>query len=106
MDIQYAASWDGVKGALDASVKGALGCSIPKSVAMHEVLLRCPIMADLVARHVPPCFEPQQPFPALVDAIVSQQISGKAAASIMGRLRELVPTRPARSAEADPRTHR
>lgn len=73
---------------------------------MHEVLLRCPIMADLVARHIPPRFEPQQPFAALVDAIVSQQISGKAAASIMGRLRELVPILPARLAVADPRTLR
>lgn len=73
---------------------------------MHEALLRCPIMADLVARHVPPRFEPQQPFPALVDAIVSQQISGKAAASIMGRLRELVPVRPATLAVADLRTLR
>jgi DNA-3-methyladenine glycosylase II len=58
-------------------------------------------MADLVARHRPPRFEPQQPFPSLVDAIVSQQISGKAAASIMNRLRELVPIRPAALATAD-----
>lgn len=68
---------------------------------MHEALLRCSIMADLVARHRPPRFEPQQPFPSLVDAIVSQQISGKAAASIMNRLRELVPIRPAALATAD-----
>lgn len=73
---------------------------------MHEVLLRCPIMADLVARHRPPRFEPQQPFLSLVDAIVSQQISGKAAASIMGHLRELVPIRPATLAVAHPRTLR
>lgn len=73
---------------------------------MHEALLRCPIMADLVARHVPPRFEPQQPFPSLVDAIVSQQISGKAAASIMNHLRELVPIRPAALASANLRTLR
>jgi DNA-3-methyladenine glycosylase II len=60
-------------------------------------------MADLVARHIPPRFEPQRPFPSLVDAIVSQQISGKAAASIMARLKSLVPLRPAALVEADPR---
>ncbi len=73
---------------------------------MHEVLLRCPVMADLIARHVPPRFEPQQPFPSLVDAIVSQQISGKAAASIMNHLRELVPIRPTTVAKANLRTLR
>lgn len=60
-------------------------------------------MADLVARHIPPRFEAQRPFPSLVDAIVSQQISGKAAASIMARLKSLVPLRPAALVEADPR---
>jgi DNA-3-methyladenine glycosylase II len=70
---------------------------------MHPPLLACPIMADLVARHRPPLIQPQAPFPALVDAIVSQQISGKAAASIMARLAQLVPIRPAALAEADPR---
>jgi len=73
---------------------------------MHEVLLRCPIMADLVGRHVAPRFEPQRPFPSLVDAIVSQQISGKAAASIMAHLRERVPVRPGTLAVADLRTLR
>jgi DNA-3-methyladenine glycosylase II len=68
---------------------------------MTTVLLSCPIMADLVARHVPPRFEPVEPFPSLVDAIVSQQISGKAAASIMGRLRTLVPIRPRAIAGAE-----
>ena len=58
-------------------------------------------MADLVARHRPPTIVPQPPFPALVDAIVSQQISGKAAASILARLAELVPIRPATLARAD-----
>jgi DNA-3-methyladenine glycosylase II len=58
-------------------------------------------MAGLVARHRPPTIEPQRPFPSLVDAIVSQQISGKAAESIMARLRGLVPIRPAALAEAD-----
>jgi DNA-3-methyladenine glycosylase II len=60
-------------------------------------------MADLVARHLPPRFEPRRPFPSLVDAIVSQQISGKAAESIMGRLRQVAPLEPAALAQADPR---
>ncbi len=70
---------------------------------MTEILLSCPIMADLVARHPAPDLQPRAPFPSLVDAIVSQQISGKAAASIMAKLRTLVPIRPATLAEADPR---
>jgi DNA-3-methyladenine glycosylase II len=68
---------------------------------MRELLLADPIMADLVRRHVEPTFPDQQPFHSLVDAIVSQQISGKAAASIMGRLRERYPIRPVVLAEAD-----
>jgi DNA-3-methyladenine glycosylase II len=64
-------------------------------------LLACPVMADLVVRYRPPAFPPQRPFPALVDAIVSQQISGKAAESILARLRTLVPIRPAPLAAAD-----
>jgi len=71
------------------------------SALTPEPLLACPIMAGLVARHRPPLFEPQRPFPSLVDAIVSQQISGKAAESIMTRLRGLVPIRPATVARAD-----
>lgn len=70
---------------------------------MNEILLACPIMADLVERHMAPRLEPRAPFPSLVDAIVSQQISGKAAASIMARLRSIVPIRPAPLAAADPR---
>ncbi|HTS89842.1 MAG TPA: hypothetical protein VMG41_15215 [Gemmatimonadales bacterium] len=73
---------------------------------MTSVLLGCPIMADLVARHTPPRFKTVRPFPSLVDAIVSQQISGKAADSILARLRTMVPIRPAALATADTRTLR
>jgi len=66
-----------------------------------EPLLACPIMAGLVAKYIPPAIRPQRPFPALVDAIISQQISGKAAESILNRLRILVPIRPDALAEAD-----
>lgn len=58
-------------------------------------------MADLVARHPPPQLEPEPAFPSLVDAIVSQQISGKAAESILRRLAETVAIRPAALAAAD-----
>lgn len=68
---------------------------------MHPPLLADPVMADLVRRHHPPAFPSQQPFHSLVDAIVSQQISGKAAASIMRRLRALYPVRPASLADAE-----
>lgn len=70
---------------------------------MTEILLSCPIMADLVARYPAPVLRPRAPFPSLVGAIVSQQISGKAAASIMAKLKTTVPIRPAALAEADPR---
>jgi DNA-3-methyladenine glycosylase II len=68
---------------------------------MHDRLLADPVMADLVRRHVPPTFPAQRPFHSLVDAIVSQQISGKAAASIMRQLKALIPVRPAALAQAD-----
>jgi DNA-3-methyladenine glycosylase II len=55
-----------------------------------SVLRTCPIMSRLVDRHVPMRLAPRRPFPSLVDAIVSQQISGRAAETIMGRLRTRV----------------
>jgi DNA-3-methyladenine glycosylase II len=58
-------------------------------------------MAALVARHIPPRFEVQRPFRSLVDAIVSQQISGRAAASIMHRLESRLPIQPSTLANAD-----
>ncbi|HWA15386.1 MAG TPA: hypothetical protein VG817_03080, partial [Gemmatimonadales bacterium] len=60
-------------------------------------------MADLVARHPPPAFRPRRAFPALVESIVSQQISIKAADSIMARLKATVPIDPESLAKADPR---
>jgi DNA-3-methyladenine glycosylase II len=66
-------------------------------------LLNCPVMAELVARHRPPGYRPRRPFPALVESIVGQQISIKAADSIMAKLRATVPITPAALATADPR---
>lgn len=71
------------------------------SLPMTNPLLDCPVMAGLVASHGPPGFRPRPPFESLVNAIVSQQISGKAADSILRRLGELVPIRPAPLARAD-----
>jgi len=47
-------------------------------------------MSGLVDRHIPMRLPARRPFPSLVDAIVSQQISGRAAETIMGRLRTRV----------------
>lgn len=60
-------------------------------------------MADLVARHRPPAFRPRRAFPSLVESIISQQISIKAADSIMARLKAAVPIQPEALAKADPR---
>lgn len=73
------------------------------SPAMNQVLQSCPIMAGLCARHGPVRLERRQPFESLVDAIVSQQISGKAADAILGRIRARIPMLPAALAAADPR---
>ena len=65
-------------------------------------LLNCPVMAELVARHPPPGYRPRRPFPALVESIVSQQISTKAADSILAKLRATVPLTPESLASTDP----
>lgn len=65
-----------------------------------EPLLTCPIMSGLVQRHGPMTFEPELPFEALIGAIISQQISGKAAASIAARLKQRVALEPSALARA------
>lgn len=66
-------------------------------------LRTCSVMAELVDRHRPPGFRPRRPFPSLVESIVSQQISVKAADSIMARLKATVPIDPESIAKVDPR---
>ncbi|MEP6571782.1 MAG: DNA-3-methyladenine glycosylase 2 family protein [Gemmatimonadota bacterium] len=66
------------------------------------MLLGDAVMAALCARHGPARLSRRRPFPALVGAIVSQQISGKAAASIAARLRTLYPITAAALATAHP----
>jgi 3-methyladenine DNA glycosylase/8-oxoguanine DNA glycosylase len=63
------------------------------SAAIEEVASRDPVLADLVARvgpirHRPR--DPEGPFAALVRAIVFQQLAGRAAQAIYGRLRTAV----------------
>lgn len=55
-----------------------------------EILCRCPIMSGLRDRHGPVRLSIRSGFPSLVDAIASQQISGRAAETILGRLRRQV----------------
>lgn len=61
----------------------------------------CPVMSGLCERHGPVRLEPKPAFESLVDAIVSQQISGRAADAILGRLREKVTLQPERLANAN-----
>jgi DNA-3-methyladenine glycosylase II len=58
-------------------------------------------MVRLQARHGPVRLSPRPAFESLVDAIVSQQISGKAADAILARLRDRVPLEPAALARAN-----
>jgi 3-methyladenine DNA glycosylase/8-oxoguanine DNA glycosylase len=58
--------------------------------AIAEVAARDPVLADLVARVGPIRYRPRDPdgpFAALVRAIVFQQLAGRAAQAIFGRLR-------------------
>src|SRR5947209_19579084 len=61
--------------------------------AIAEVALRDPVLADLVARVGPITHRPRDPdgpFGALVRAIVFQQLAGRAAQAIYGRLQATV----------------
>ena len=99
MAVGYRLARPGVK-----SVRAGAGldCPLPvPEIMAPEPLLRCPIMSGLVERHGPVRITPRPPFRSLVHAIVSQQISGKAADSILTRLRSQVPMTPAALAKAD-----
>jgi 3-methyladenine DNA glycosylase/8-oxoguanine DNA glycosylase len=63
------------------------------STAIDEVASRDPVLADLVARVGPVRHRPRDPdgpFGALVRAIVFQQLAGRAAQAIYGRVRTTV----------------
>ena len=55
-----------------------------------HVLGTCPIMSELRTRHGPARLTTRPPFEALLGSIASQQISGRAAATILGRVRKRV----------------
>ena len=62
-------------------------------VAIEEVAARDPVLADLVARVGPIRYRPRDPdgpFGALMRAIVFQQLAGRAAQAIYGRVRAAV----------------
>jgi hypothetical protein len=63
-------------------------------------------MAGLYQRHGPVRLSQQPAFESLADAIVSQQISGRAAEAIMNRLRSRLPVEPESLAKANVRTLR
>ncbi len=58
---------------------------------MTEGLLTDPVMAALCARHGPVRLRPRRPFPSVVEAIISQQLSTRAADTIIARLRRQTP---------------
>jgi 3-methyladenine DNA glycosylase/8-oxoguanine DNA glycosylase len=63
------------------------------SRAIEDVASRDPVLADLVARVGPVRYRPRDPdgpFAALVRAIVFQQLAGRAAQAIYGRVRATV----------------
>ncbi|MEO8031997.1 MAG: DNA-3-methyladenine glycosylase 2 family protein [Gemmatimonadota bacterium] len=57
---------------------------------MHPPLLADPTMAALCQQHGPARLKTRPAFESLLGAIASQQISGRAAATILGRLRRRV----------------
>lgn len=62
--------------------------------ALRHLAAADPRLAPLIERHGPPTYEPtREPVLSLARAIVYQQLSGKAAATIWGRVLELYPRR-------------
>ena len=62
--------------------------------ALRHLAAADPRLVPLIAQHGPPTYEPtRDPVLSLARAIVHQQLSGKAAATIWGRVLELYPRR-------------
>jgi DNA-3-methyladenine glycosylase II len=74
--------------------------------ALRHLAAADPRLAPLIERHGPPAYEPtRDPVLSLARAIVYQQLSGKAAATIWGRVLDLYPRRrfpPARAIAGTP----
>jgi DNA-3-methyladenine glycosylase II len=74
-------------------VVAQLATRISLKAAIDEVASRDPVLANLVARVGPIRHRPRDPdgpFAALVRAIVFQQLAGRAAQAIYGRVRATV----------------
>jgi DNA-3-methyladenine glycosylase II len=80
--------------------------SIDWAPALRHLTAADPRLQPLIERHGPPTYEPtRDPVLSLARAIVYQQLSGKAAATIWGRVLELYPRKrfpPARALLATP----
>lgn len=61
----------------------------------HDILTRDPVMAGLVAHYAPPDFGGTTVFTGLIRAVISQQLSAAAAATIFRRLAALTEIAPA-----------
>jgi len=74
--------------------------------ARRALLRRDPSLARVIRASGPrrPSFEPRQPFRALVGAVVSQQLSTRAAATIQARLDALAPDLSPTALDAQPDT--
>ncbi len=83
-----------------------LGQGVDWTPALRHLAAADPRLQPLIARHGPPTYAPaRDPVHALARAIVSQQLSGKAAATIWNRVLDLYPRRrfpPARTLAATP----
>src|SRR5262249_9202028 len=74
-------------------IEAKLTAQTSLQAAIGEVASRDPVLADLVARVGPIRYRPRDkdgPFGALVRAIVFQQLAGRAAQAIYGRVRATV----------------
>src|SRR5580765_5795027 len=71
-----------------------LALSVPEFERARRLLMRRDPRLAVVIRRVGPCLLPEtrtrEPFAALVRALLNQQLSGKAAATIHGRVLTLV----------------
>lgn len=83
-----------------AAVPPAQPSSIDWTPALRHLAAADPRLQPLIERHGPPTYEPtRDPVLSLARAIVYQQLSGKAAATIWGRVEALYGGRPPTPAE-------
>lgn len=64
--------------------------------ALQHLAAADPVMAQLIREHGPCALQPEprrSPFQSLIQAVAHQQLNGTAAATILGRFRQLFPVR-------------